>query len=71
MEEVRKHLLEKQEEADNAYWDVYSRLEDKQKELNQLMADVEWMKSNMLKYDNERKYYEKLLNDLNNTSTHE
>jgi len=71
MEEVRKHLEHKREEADNAYWDVYGRLEDKQKELNQLMADVQWMKTDMLKYDNERKYYQKLLDDLTNKPTHE
>jgi hypothetical protein len=71
MEEVRKHLEAEQEKADNAYWEVYGRLEDKQRELNQLMADVQWMKNDMLKYDSERKYYQKLLNDLNNTTTHE
>jgi hypothetical protein len=66
MENVRKHLTEEHEKADNAYWELYGKLEDKKKALHQLQSEVKWMESDMAKYDGERKYFMKLLNELNN-----
>jgi len=66
MGEISKHIVENQERADNAYWDVYHRLEEKKKELNRLQHDVIWMEKDLEKLKDDKEYYQKLLNELNN-----
>jgi chromosome segregation ATPase len=66
MENVRKHLEDSHNRADEQYWNLYTRLEQKKKELQQLQSDVLWMEKDMEKYDTERKYFMKLLEELNN-----
>jgi len=66
MENVRQHLQSSFDEADKAYWDLYMKYEGAKKELQQLQSEVSWMAIDMEKLNNERKYFTKLLNELNN-----
>lgn len=65
MENVRKHLTHEHESADKAYWDTYSRFETLKKELARLQHDFVWLEKDLEKYDADRKYYKKLLDELN------
>lgn len=65
MSEISKHIIENQERAEKAYWDTYHRFEEKKKELQQLQHDVIWMEKDLIKEDIERKYFQKLLDELN------
>jgi len=65
MSEISKHIIENQQRAENAYWDTYHLFELKKKELQQLQDDVIWMEKDLIKQDIERKYFQKLLNELN------
>jgi hypothetical protein len=66
MSEIRKHLEENYKEAENNYETVYCKLNDKKKELVNLQREVDWMFKNLEKYEADRDYYQKLLNELNN-----
>ena len=65
MENVRKHLLESFDEANDAYWNFYSKLDAKKRELSQVEHDVKWLTTDMEHTDIKRKHFEKLLNELN------
>jgi len=64
MENVRKHITEELERADSTYWDVYHRLEQKKMDLSEAQHDVIWLEKDLEKYENEKKYFMKLLNEL-------
>jgi hypothetical protein len=65
MENVRKHLTLEHESADKAYWETYSRHEELKKKLAELQHDLVWVEKDLGKYDIDRRYYKKLLDELN------
>jgi septal ring factor EnvC (AmiA/AmiB activator) len=65
MENVRKHLTQEHEGADKAYWNLYSRHEELKKKLAELQHDLIWIEKDIEKCDADRKYYKKLLDELN------
>ena len=64
MENVRKHITDELECADKAYWDTYYRLEEKKKVLSEAQHDVIWLEIDLKKYENDKKYFMNLLNEL-------
>lgn len=65
MDNVRKHLQENYDTAENAYWDFFEKLEAKKLELSQVEHDVKWLSTDMEHADIKRKHFQKLLNELN------
>ena len=65
MENIRKHLQESFDSADNAYWELVSNLETKRIKLATLSNEINYLETDMLKLNKDRNYYQKLLNELN------
>ena len=65
MENVRKHLTQEHEGADKAYWEIWSRHEELKRQLAELQHDLIWVEKDLEKQDKDRKYYKKLLDELN------
>jgi len=66
MGNIKKHIVENQERAESAYWDIYQNLKVKRKELKQLQDELGWLEKDFKKQTDEREYYQKLLDELNN-----
>ena len=71
MENVKKHLQENYDSASNQYFDCHSDLVDKKLKLTQLEREVASLESTLDRLDTERKYFETLLNEVNNNSNNE
>jgi len=65
MENVRKHLTDEHESADKAYWETWSRYEELTKQIASLQHDIFWVEKDLKKHDSGRKFYKKLLDELN------
>jgi len=65
MEEIKKHLEYEFNRADNAWWRSLSHLESKESELNKLQNEINFLKEDVVKYEKEKDYFNKLLTELN------
>ena len=63
---VTKHLQEEFDNADNAYWELEERLSKYSKQLIELNRIVDNLIQEKATLDKERKYFQNLLNEINN-----
>lgn len=67
MKNIRKHLQDSYNDADREYWDIKYLYDTRSNQLAALKQEVDGLFASLQKFDVERKYYENLLNELNDT----
>jgi hypothetical protein len=65
MEEIKNHLEHEFNRTDNAWWQSLTLLESKEDELKKLQIEVNFLKEDVIKYEKEKEYFQKMLNELN------
>ena len=65
MENIRKHLQDSYNGAEREYWDIRYLYNTRSNQLAALKQEVDSLFASLQKFDEERKYYENLLNELN------
>lgn len=65
MEKTKKFIETELQKYDDLYWKWYSEVKEKEKVIAQLQNEVNHLKSDVAKYDAERKHYKELYDELN------
>lgn len=64
MEKTKQYIEDQLKRAENQYWKYRDKLEDKQKELEQLEHEIEWLAKDVDKLLADRMYYEELYREF-------
>jgi len=66
MDKIKEHLQREFDMAENIYWNLYEKVDKKERELSQLNQIVISLNEEKQKADINRNYYKTLLSEINN-----